>query len=109
MVSRLELDEQESTDNDGKVDESGGRAASRKRSAPCSACAARKVKCKHYQNEGADAGSSGQIDGYKANLANHEKTWAKNGKLDVRFVGGWMQKEIVYYSGKSEGNRWEDV
>ena len=72
MVSRLELDEQESTDNDGKVDESGGRAASRKRPHACPACAARKVKCKHYQIEGAAAGSSGQIGGEGAGWTREE-------------------------------------
>ena len=66
VVARLQLDEQEvkkSTDIDGKVDGSGGRAASRKKHASCSVCAARKVKCKHNQNQGADAGSSRQIGG----------------------------------------------
>ena len=107
VVARLKLDEKEmkkSTDNDGKIDGIGGCAASRKRPAACSACATRKVKCKHYQNEGADAGSSGQIGGegsrwicgkdretckycqrtfdfpprqYQANLANHEKACGK--------------------------------
>ena len=43
------------------VDGSGARAASRKRPHACPVCAARKVKCKHYQNEGVAAGSSGQI------------------------------------------------